>query len=215
LKKVRVLSRQEGNGMLLEDTLVEAGSGQSGPKVLLRYIRFRHGRIHRDFVTTVLDPAMLTAEEAIQLYPWRWSIERLFFDLKEVLNLHSFYAANPNAVAMQIYAAAIVHTACRIAQATIAQTHNITPEQISPAKLFPKLAKASSGAVQIEVYHQELERRHGRLSRPDISDFDFANTTLGAILVQKRNSRRKRKRFHPMRKRWKSLTHINGFKKLS
>jgi len=27
----------------------------------------------------------------------------MFFDLKEVLNLKHFYAANPNAVAMQVY----------------------------------------------------------------------------------------------------------------
>ncbi len=38
-------------------------------------------------------------------------MERLFFDLKEVLNLHRFYTSSPNGVAMQVYAAALVHTA--------------------------------------------------------------------------------------------------------
>jgi hypothetical protein len=35
----------------------------------------------------VLDPKELTAEEALALYPWRWKVERLCFDVKEVLNL--------------------------------------------------------------------------------------------------------------------------------
>lgn len=215
LKKIRVLSRKQSSRTVLEDSLMEAGSGQGGPKVVVRYIRYRNKGIRRDLITTVHDPALLSAEEALQLYPFRWSVERLFFDLKEVLNLHRFYAANPNAIAMQLYAAAIVHTACRIAQATIAQTHAITPEEISPEKFFPILASASSSVVQIDSYHQALEKIHGHLTRPDISDFSFAATTLEAILVEKRNNKRKRKRFCPSRKRWKSLTHINGFKKLS
>jgi len=222
LKKIRVLSRKQGSRTFLEDILVEAGSGQTGSKVLLRWIRYRHKGFRRDLVLDVLDRKKLSAKEALQIYPMRWGIERLFFDLKEVLNLHCFYAANPNAVAMQIYAAAIVHTACRVAQARIAQEHHLSPEQISPAKLYPRLAAASCAVTQIELYHVELEhfnpdrRRLVRsLRRPDLSTFRFAKTTLGAILVEKRNGNRKKRRFHPDRRRWKSLAHIKGFKHLS
>src|SRR5207302_9391939 len=110
LKVVRVLSRQQGSRTFLQDALVKAGSGAHGEPIPLRYIRYQRGTLRRELFTTVLDPQRLSAEEALQLYPLRWTIERLFFDLKEVLNLHRFYAANPNAVAMQIYAAALVHT---------------------------------------------------------------------------------------------------------
>ena len=34
----------------------------------------------------VLAPVRLSVEEALDLYPYRWSVERMFFDLKEVLN---------------------------------------------------------------------------------------------------------------------------------
>ncbi len=40
----------------------------------------------------------------------------MFFDLKEVLNLKRLYTADPNAVAMQVYTAAIVYNALRAAQ---------------------------------------------------------------------------------------------------
>ena len=215
LRNVQLLSRKQGGRILLEDWLVEAGSGQTGPKLTLRWIRYRCQGFSRDLITTVLDPHQLTAEEALELYPWRWSIERLFFDLKEVLNLHRFYAANPNAVAMQIYAAAIVHTACRVAQARLAQDQGISPEKISPAKLYPMLATASCYVTHLELYHQELEAMHGILARPSLSKFQFATTTLGAILVEKRKPHRRKKRFHPQRKKWKSLNHIHGFNKLS
>jgi hypothetical protein len=215
IKEIEVLSRKQDGRTLVEDLLVEAGSGQGGPKVMLRLIRYRHKELRRDLVTNVLDPTQLSAEEALELYPWRWSIERLFFDLKEVLNLHRFYAANANAVAMQIYAAAIVHTACRVCQSIIARDHGITPEEISPAKLYPKLAAASNDVAITGVYHIQLEEMHGHLERPDMKVFRFSTTTLDAILVEKRKGRRRMIHFHPERRHWKSLVQINGFKKLS
>ena len=214
-KKIRLLSRKQGSRTLLEDWLALAGSGQTGSKVMVRLIIYRRKGFSRDMVTTVLDPGKLTAEQALLLYPYRWSIERLFFDLKEILNLHRFYAANPNAVAMQIYAAAIVHTACRICQAQIAREHGIVPEEISPAKLYPMLAAASSMVTMLALYHQHLESLHGHLNRPSLGKFRFAKTTLASIRVEKRNCHRRKKRFHAARKKWKSLTHIHGFKNLS
>ena len=213
LRVTHVLSRKQGSRTFLEDVLVEAGSGQTGAKLILRRIRYRHKGFKRDLMTDILDPKKLSAEEALQIYPMRWAIERLFFDLKEILNLHSFYAANPNAVAMQVYAAAIVHTAFRVAQARIAQKYGIAPERISPAKLYPRLAAASCSVVQLGVYHLELERvnRIRRLKQPPLDRFPFARTTLGAILVEKRKGKRRKRRFHPERRRWKSLAHVKGF----
>jgi hypothetical protein len=209
----QLLSRTQNGRVIVEDWLVSVGSGPT--KMRLRWIRcFRQSSCF-ELVTTVLDPRQLSAAEALQVYPCRWQVERLFYDLKEVLNLHRFYAANPNAVAMQIYAAAIVHTACRIAQARLAQQQGIAPEQISPAKLYPQLAAASCYTVHLELYHQELETMHGLLARPSLSKFQFATTTLDSIMVEKRKRYRRKKRFHPQRRRWKSLTHITGFKKLS
>ena len=216
MRVVQVLSRKQGSRRFLEDALVEAGSGQTGAKLILRRIRYRHNGFRRDLVTDVLDPKKLSAEEALEIYPMRWAIERLFFDLKEILNLHSFYAANPNAVAMQVYAAAIVHTAFRVAQARIAEQHGIAPERISPAKLYPRLAAASCSVVQLAVYHLEVERVNPgrRLKRPGLERFSFAQTTLDAILVKHRNGKRRKRRFHPARRRWKSLAHVNGFKNI-
>ena len=212
LKTIKVLSHQEGSRTFLEDTLVEAGSGQTGPKMTLRLIRFRSKGFRRDLITSVLDPKKLSALEALQLYPFRWKIERLFFDLKEVLNLHRFYAANPNAVAMQVYAAAIVHTAFRVAQAKIAQQQGVPPEALSPAKLFPKLATVSSTLVTIECYRIEFARLNPRRRwrEPNLSRMPFASTTLEAILLEPRKGKRRKRVFHPLKAKWKSFAHIQN-----
>jgi len=117
LHKVQRLRKRRVHGGLLEDWVVDAGTGVSAPIQRLRYIRWRRGGTRYELLTNVLAPARLSAEEALDLYPYRWGIERMFFDLKEVLNLNRLYAANPNAVAMQVYAAAIVYNALRVARA--------------------------------------------------------------------------------------------------
>lgn len=217
VERQHLISRKQGGGRaVVEDWLVSVGSGQTAPVITLRMLCWRQGKEQRDLLTSVLDPAMLTAEEALSLYPLRWQIERVFFDLKETLSLKRFYAANPNGVAMQVYAAAMVYNAFRVAQGRIAQDHGIAPEDISPAKLFPKLAEASANRASMEWMFLATSRTNGGgLSKPDINEAPFNRTTLQAILVKKRDGHRRRKYFVRGRKLWKSLAHVSGGQKLT
>jgi len=115
----RPLRKRRYGGGLLVEWIVEAGSGITAPVQTLRLIRWKQGRKVREVLTNVLDSERLTGEEAMDLYRCRWRIERMYFDLKEVLNLNRMYAANPNAVGMQVYAGAIVYAAMRAAQAQV------------------------------------------------------------------------------------------------
>jgi hypothetical protein len=217
VERRHLISRRQGGGRaVIEEWLVDVGSGQTAPVITLRMICFRQGKVRRDLLTSVLDPQKLTAEEALSLYPLRWQIERVFFDLKETLSLGRFYTANPNGVAMQLYAAAMVYNAFRVAQGRIAQRHGVAPEDISPAKLFPKLAEASANRASMEWMFLATNRDNGgQLSKPDINEAPFSRTTLRAILVKKRNGHRRRKYFVEGRKRWKSLAHVSGGQKLT
>ncbi|MBI4230024.1 MAG: transposase [Planctomycetes bacterium] len=169
-------------------------------------------RVVRDLLTNVLDPKRLRAEEALDLYGARWTIERLFYDLKEVLNLHRFYAASPNAVAMQVYAAAIVHTAMRIAQGRIAASAGVPPEEISTEKLFPRVASASLLLVHAQLgYLATCKANPGRKLREPIWGREpFAATTLASVRVHQRSEKRRKMRFCKSRRRWKSMAHISG-----
>ena len=212
VRSLQRLAHQAGDQGVLDDMLVEVGSGQGQAPVRLRLIRSRGSRRRLDLLTNVLDPRRLSPEEALALSRCRWSVERLFLDLKETLNLHCLYASHPNLVAQQVYAAAIVHTAFRVAQAGIAKQARVLPEQLSPAKLFPKLAEAANDhcVAQITVLKTRTLNPGVAIKFPDWHVIPSAYTTLGAIIVHHRTGSRRRRQFCASRKRWKSLMHVKG-----
>lgn len=213
IRETRLLRRRQVAGGKIEDWLVEAGSGQTAPVQDLRLIVFRgKGKERRDLLTNDLDPQHLAAEEALDLYPFRWTIERMYFDLKEVLNLHCFYAGNPNAIAMQVYAAAMVYVAMRVAQGRAAREAGVAPETISPAKLFPKVAAASYSWTIIQLTVEAMRRANPgvALKTPDWRRRAFASVALAAVAVEPRKGRRRKRRFCNSRRQWKSFAHVRG-----
>ena len=211
VKKIKTLSKKEGRGFL-EDSLVEVGSGVGQPAILLRLIRCRSQGRRLYLLTSVLDPKKLAAEEVLSLYGLRWTIERMFLDLKETLDLHTLHASHPNLVAQQVYASALVHAAFRIAQARIAQKAKVLPEQISTGKLFPRLAQAASDycAAQVFVFRTKAMNPGRHVRFPSFSILPSASAKIGSILVEHRSPARRKRRFCASGKRWKSFTHVRG-----
>lgn len=58
-------------------------------------------------LTTVTDPARISADHLVNLYAERWGIETLFRDLKTVFNLEQFHSRSPDRITQEIYAALI------------------------------------------------------------------------------------------------------------
>jgi SAM-dependent methyltransferase len=212
IRRLDTLSRKQGSRSLLEDLLVEVGCGVGEPKRKLRLIRYRGLGRSLDLLTNVLDPEKLSAEDAVKLYGLRWSVERMFLDLKETLDLHSLYACHPNLVAQQVYAAALVHTAFRVAQARIAQKAGLLPEQISTAKLFPKLAQAANDYCVCQIHAEKVQQlnRGVTIRFPSLRTMPFAYTRLASLLLEHRSPHRRRRRFCASRRRWKSYAHVPG-----
>jgi hypothetical protein len=133
-----------------------------------------------------------------------------------VLNLNRVYAANPNAVAMQVYAAGCVYNAMRVAQAEVAAAAGLVPEAISPAKFFPKMAAACHAYALFELWFLEARRANPgqRLRKPPLTRRRFASVALDAVLVEPRKEPRRRRRFCVARRRWKSLAHVRGGRKI-
>lgn len=197
LRKKELFSRKRMPGGVLEDWLVEAGSGWNGTKQpMLRWIIFRSAKQGNfELLTSVLDPKQLSAEEAMELYGYRWNVERLFYDLKEVLNLHRFYAGNVNAVGMQLYAAVMVHTAMRVAQTRIARQSGIRAEQISTEKFFPRMAAAVARYEGMRAGAQWIKdlNPNVRLKEPNWNQAKVGLVRLHQILVEPRKESPPRK----------------------
>ena len=213
IKEREVLSRKQGGGRsYLEDALVDVGSGDD--KITLRLIRYSDGKRKIEVLTNVLDPKKLQAATVIRLYGLRWGIERMFFDLKEVLNLNRFYAGNLNAVAAQFYAGVIVYNAFRVVQARIAQRHGIRPEELSPARLYPKLAAVCSAIAECELMWDRTVRanRGVDLNKPGYKDMGFT-VLLESILVEKKARPRTKGTPNP-RSKWLTWDKIPGGAKM-
>jgi hypothetical protein len=219
LHKLQRLRKRRIRGGLLEDWLVRAGTGTTAPRQLLRYIRWRRGGTRYEVLTNVLAPTRLSAEEALDLYPYRWSVERMFFDLKEVLNLNRLYAANPNAVAMQVYAAALVYNALRVAQSDGAAQVGWEPERLSPAKFYPKVATATYLYLNRQQWEREIRTRYRHLHLRLVGGRRrWVRAAPEPVQVEPRADHRRTRRFCPARRHWKSFAHVRGgrrFTKLS
>ena len=211
IRRLQILSRRQAGRRLIEDLLVEVGTGHVEPKRRLRLIRHRDRGRSLDLLTSVLDSKMLPPEVALELYGLRWSIERMFLDLKETLDLNTIYASHPNLVAQQVYATALVHAAFRVAQAKIARRARVLPEQISPGKLFPKLASSSNDycICQLHADRVRLLNPGIRIRFPSLKTMPFASTRLDSVTLERRSPYRKKRR--PMLSgRWKSYAHVRG-----
>jgi hypothetical protein len=215
IRRMQVLSRRQGGRSLVEDLLVEVGTGKREPKRTLRLIRYRARGRDLDLLTSVLDPRKLSAEDALKLYGLRWSIERLFLDLKGTLDLNTIYASHPNLVAQQVYATALVHAAFRVAQARIARQLGILPEQISPGKLFPKLAWATNDYCVCQLHADKVRLLNPglRIRFPSMKTMPFASTALDSVVLERRSPYRKKRR-SLLSGRWKSYAHLRGGKTL-
>lgn len=210
IKYLDVFCRSQTGRKSLEDALVEVGQGINQPKERLRLIRYRDGKYRLELLTNVLDPQKLSAETAVRLYGMRWSIERMFLDLKKTLKLHCLYAAHPNLVAQQFYAAAMVYNAMRVSQGKIARAAGILPEQLSSGKLFPLMAQAIKDYALANWQQIRIRELNPGvvIVLPELREMPTANTNLKAILAQRRNSKRKPPAKKPRYS--KSFAHVRG-----
>lgn len=101
-RHLRDLSKASVAGGTAWDTRIEIKGKADIPTQTLRWLRWRKGRQSLELLTHVLEPERLSLRDALRLFPGRWKVERVFFDLKEVLNVHRFYVSSPNGVAMQV-----------------------------------------------------------------------------------------------------------------
>ncbi len=195
----RQISCRNVGDAVIEEWIGTYGTAPRTQGQKVRLIRRREGRRVFEVVTDILQPERLSAEEALDLYRVRWRVERLFFELKEVLNLHRFYAANINAVAMQVFAAAIVHLALRVAQSRIAHSVGREPEALSTQKLFPKVAAASASLTTAETTYKAVQRANPdvRLKKPSWRRMSWAWAPLEDVLVEPRGPGGRKTRIKP------------------
>lgn len=213
-KKIEVLAKTRTPTLSVDDWIVDMGGSQYGTApVRLRWTHAWNGEFDIILVTNVLDPAVLSPRQLLQLYRRHWSVERMYLAMKDVLELNPLYNCSPAAVGQQVYATAILYNTLRASQAKIAQTAGIAPEALSVDKLFPTLTTISRRRIS----PPGSRRRSGNCARP-IPSIRIQHRSLRICirdhLLEKRNEQRRRRRFCKGRARATSYNKIPGAKKL-
>jgi len=164
-RRLAVNAQLRSSELSYDDWLVEMGGSQTGTSpVPLRWVRIWGPEFDRTLITNVLEPERLTPEQMMAAYRRRWSVERMYLAMKEVLELNHLYNCSPAAVGQQVYATAIVYNTLRTSQAQIAATAGVAPEILSVDKLFPTLIdhylQATSFALGSEFAWQRVHAEH-------------------------------------------------------
>ena len=170
-------------------------------------------------VTNVIEPERLTPEQLMAAYRRRWSVERMYLAMKEVLELNHLYSCSPAAVGQQVYATAILYNTLRTSQAQIAATAGVAPEILSVDKLFPTLIdhyiQATSFALGAEFAWEQVHAARPGITRTEVLlDPPWLRVRIRDYLLEKRKEDRKKRRFCAGRARTTSYNLIPGAKKL-
>jgi len=89
----------------VKDLIVVLGSGQNDtPKITVRLVEIRFGRVWYRYITSVLDPTILPPFVVADLYRRRWRIEEAFNTIKRLLNLAYLWTGSLNGIQLQIWA---------------------------------------------------------------------------------------------------------------
>lgn len=218
-RKIKALAKKRTTKMNIDDWIVEMGGSQYGTTpVTLRWVHIWNGDFDLVLITNVLDPKTLTPSQLLSLYRHRWTVERMYLALKDVLELNHLYNCTPAAVGQQVFATAVLYNALRTAQAKLAEKSGVDADELSFEKLFPalieNLIKVTYMEAGAEKMFELLNRRNPKIARPEIEhDHPTLILTVAHFRVEKRKGHRKRRRYCSGRKGQTAFGKIPGTKK--
>jgi hypothetical protein len=219
-RRIEGLTQTRSSALSVDDWIVDMGGSQAGSDpVRLRWVHIWNGKFEITLITNVLDPTLLSPTQLLALYRRRWSVERMYLAMKDVLELNHLFNCSPAAVGQQSYATAILYNTLRASQGKIAAAANIDPEALSVDKLFPTLIdhyiKATYIAFGAEAMLERMQAQNPGLRPPQLKiDHPMLRIRIADHRLEKRSETRRQRRFCSGRAQATSYNKIPGAKKL-
>lgn len=133
---VRCLS----TGVYYRDEIIDMGQYRSNPcEYTVRLVSVLWGSSWYYYLTNVLDPQLLSAQQVCQLYRCRWRIEDAFELTKRLLGLAYIWVGDRNGVQIQIFATVIFYTVLNHLSSQVAFALSEPLERISVEMVFRSL----------------------------------------------------------------------------
>lgn len=139
----------------MRDQLVQVGSAKNSQcKHPLRLVEWQHQGKWYQYLTNVLDPAVLPAEYVVALYWQRWRIEDSFNVIKRLLGLAYFWTGSVNGVQIQVWATWLLYAVLVDLTDAVAETLNRPFQALSIEMVYRGL------------YHYTVAHHRGKAEDP-------------------------------------------------
>ena len=144
----------------------------------VRVIRYTHDDQARDgcgeesrLITTILSPVLLSASEAVRLYPWRWEEESAFAEIKQTMlqgGAPLLRSKEPGLVVQEVYGLLIGHYLVRrqMAQAAPAGAEAVRLSFKRSLEVLEDRLPEGAGPRWLGGLRRELSRQKLRPKRP-------------------------------------------------
>ena len=133
------------------------------------------------YLTNVLDPAQLSAQEVCQVYRRRWRIEEAFAQTKRLLGLSYLWVGDRNGVEIQLYATWLLYAVLSDLCGEVAQALGVPLQRLSVEMVFRSL------------YHFTWAVERGE--EPDLLPFLVQHTALFSLVKAKRKRDREKEKW--------------------
>lgn len=139
-------------GLYFRDEIIDMGEYRSHPcKHPVRLVSVLWGKTWYYYLTNVLDPQMLSAQQVSELYRRRWRIEDAFKITKRLLGLAYLWVGDTNGVQIQLFATWIFYIVLSDLSAQVAVALNQPLERISVEMVFRGLYHFAQAYTQGEA----------------------------------------------------------------
>jgi hypothetical protein len=146
-KVTRTLAQEN----LYRDEIIELGQYRSNPcQHPVRLVSVLWGKTWYYYLTNVLDPQLLSAQQVCELYRRRWRVEDAFLLTKRLLGLSYLWVGGQNGVQIQIFATWIFYAVLNNLCAEVARALNQPLERISVEMVFRGLYHFSRALLRGE-----------------------------------------------------------------
>jgi hypothetical protein len=127
----------------------------------VRLVTVRLGDRTHSYISSVLDPAQLSAHALVQLYGRRWDIEMAINLAKTHLKLHLWWSAKTDVILQQIWAVLIISQIIHALHLEIAARAGVDPDDVSVALLIQYLPiLAREGRDPVAFFVEVGEQAH-------------------------------------------------------
>lgn len=136
-------------GMYFRDEIIEMGEYRSNPcQYPVRMVSVLWGKTWYRYLTNVLDPQMLSAQQVCELYRRRWCIEDAFKITKRLLGLAYLWVGGTNGVQIQILATWMFYIVLNELCTEVAVALNQPLERISVEMVFRGLYHFAQAVIR-------------------------------------------------------------------